>query len=145
MSQENLYRGLLVGLLDCGSVDLCVIENCQYDIDDIKEVLKDCGMEINLNNLAWAMFDVGKREITDWVENRKAELEDILDSEDNAESFEELKEELDALKELSPYDDIESYHNYLDTHVYIRKHEDIYRKYCQEPLDMFEENTGFGL
>lgn len=53
--------------------------------------------------------------------------------------------ELDALLDMDPYNDIESYHNCLDTHVWLNRHEEDYQIYLGSALDEFENLTGFSL
>lgn len=130
---------LLTELLDCGYDDLSVLEDCQYDFTDVIEYCKDGGMSLTLNNLAWSMFQIGIADIRRAVEERIDELEsqDELDDDE--------QEELEALQELEPYEDIRSFHNYLDTSVWFGKNGDVYRQYMKEAIDEFGENTGYSI
>ena len=135
----NFKDDLLTELLDCGYADLTVLEDCEYDFCDVIEYCKDAGMSLNLNSLAWSMFQIGIADIRRAVEDRLDELE-IKD-----ELNEEEQEELDALKELDPDEDIESFHNWLDTSVWFSKNGEVYRKYVNEAIDEFAENTGYSI
>jgi hypothetical protein len=139
LRQENdIYINLLTELLSCGYADLSVIKDCQYDISELIDRVKDMGIEkIDLNNLAYAMFDAGKEEIQDFINERMEELKD------QEELSDEEKEELETLEQLDPYEDIQSFHNYLDTNVYFHKNAESYKKYCPSVLATFEENTGY--
>ena len=53
------------------------------------------------------------------------------------------EEELSALRALNPEEDIDSYHNFVDTHVWFENNADVYHTYMQEALDNFAEGTGF--
>lgn len=180
------YGKILTGILDCEYADLQILEGVEYAWEDVREELEEIGLELNLNNIMFAVFSLGKKEMADWLDDKYEELdneiteimgditilEDIIsnledeienDEEDNIDKLdeledrkaeletlntrlEELSEERDAIERMSPFEDIESFHNYLDTSVYIidSKRED-YEKYCKEILDIFEENTGFSL
>ena len=130
---------VLVALLDCGYGDLGVLDDCKYDlVDDIAEML-DCEMKVTLNGLAWAMFRHGLSDIRYAIEERIEELEerDELSDEEQA--------ELDELQTLDPYEDTESFHNFIDTSIWFRANKDIYEKYLQTALAEFEKNTGYSI
>lgn len=46
---------------------------------------------------------------------------------------------------LDPFEDIQSFHNFIDTYIWIDADDkiEIYKKYVKEALDQFEEMTGF--
>ncbi len=83
------------------------------------------------------VFQVGYEDIQIAVVNRICELESSGDLDDDE------ADELTLLRELDASEDFDSYHNYLDTHVWCRNHADTYKKYMTEALEEFEENTGF--
>lgn len=130
---------LLVELLGCGYADLTVLEDCRYDFSEIIDECYSVYGKLELNALARIMFEFGIREIGDYVCERIEELEgygeDTLD--------EELREELNALREIDVYEDIQSFHNYLDTSIWVCDHNGIYENYLSEALDTFEHNTGY--
>ena len=132
---------LLVELLGCGYADLSVLEDCKYDFSDIIEECYSVFGKLELNALARIMFEFGIREIGEAIDKRIDELANYVEDED--ELSEELREELNALRDLYVYEDIQSFHNYLDTSIWICNHNDVYEKYLGEALDMFEENTGY--
>jgi hypothetical protein len=137
----NKMQSLLCSLLDCGYADLTAIEDCQYDWEDILEEHKDMGGEKpDINSLAYAMFSIAKREMQESIEER-------LESLQYGDLTEEDKLEEDALYYLKPIDDIESFHNYLDTSVYLAQHAvdkaDTYKKYCKKEIERFTEMTGY--
>lgn len=142
MQKLGIYRDLLCGLLNCGYLDLQVIEDIDYDMEEILENLKFAGFdEININTVMMTVFDMARGEVRNYIDERIEELkedEDELSSED--------KEELELLQQLEVFEDIESYHNYLDTGAYINSDvEDVYKTYCKSALDLFEEKTGYSL
>lgn len=133
---------LLTTLLDCGYGDLSLLEDCEYDMDEIIDDCKEVFGDLNINNLVRVMFEFGLRDIEQAVGDRICELEAI----DNVRELDEDEElELAALQELSPFDDMESFHNYLDTHIWIEDDEkkSTYTTYLSEALDRFYEMTGF--
>lgn len=140
----DFKTNLLTALLNCGYLDLVILKDCEYDFSDLIEIVKDYDGEININSLCSAMFELGKGDMQEAINNRIEELEEIeLD-----ELQEEEQEELKALKELNPFEDIESFHNSLDTSIYFpydSDKADIYKKYMQDALDNFENMTGFNI
>ena len=132
---------LLIELLGCGYADLSVLEGCKYDFSDIIEECYSVYGKLELNALAKIMFDFGIREIGEYIDNRIDELANYVEEED--ELPEELREELNALRDLYVYEDIQSFHNFLDTSIWICNHNDVYKKYLGEALLTFEENTGY--
>lgn len=79
-------------------------------------------------------------------EEKRLENNAKEDKLENARKELELKqEEYEDLSYLDPVEDIESYHNYLDTSVSITDNEEIYEKYCSEGMKEFQENTGYSL
>lgn len=131
---------LLTELLDCGYGDLGILEDCEYDFCDVIQECKDCEMELTVNNLCWAMFQLAladfEQSINERIEKLHEELEDGIDAIP-------VHEELEALESLDVREDIETYHNYIDTHVWFRNNEEIYRRYLSSAMDDFEDHTGF--
>lgn len=132
---------LLVELLGCGYGDLSVLEDCRYDFSEIIEECYEVYGKMELNALARIMFDFGIREIGDYINNRIEEIEDMVEEEDML--SEELREELHALRDLDVYEDIQSFHNFLDTSIWVCNHHKTYKKYLEEALDTFANNTGY--
>lgn len=134
---------LLTELLGCGYADISVLEDCKYDFS---EIIEECQMQfgkLELNALARTMFEFGIRDIEKAINERIEEIEDSADEEEQLP--EELREELHALRDLWTSDDIESFHNYLDTSIYFVKNSEIYHKYLEDALDEFAENTGYSI
>lgn len=50
---------------------------------------------------------------------------------------------IELIRSLNTEEDVSSYHNWLDTHVWFEKNGDIYKRYLQDALEEFYENTGF--
>lgn len=133
---------LLTAILDCGYGDLYLMKDCQYDIGEIVEECEATFGCLHINNFVRIMFDFGLRDIEEAINDRICELEAIANERDLDEDEET---ELSALRELAPFEDMRSYHNYIDTHIWIDDEEKkkTYTAYLQEALDQFEEMTGF--
>ena len=133
---------LLTSILDCGYGDLYLLEDCQYDIGYIVEDCIATFENLDINNLVSIMFDYGLRDIEEAISDRICELEAI---QNERELDEDEEEELTALRTLEPFEDMQSFYNYIDTHIWIDADEkvDTYKKYMQEALDHFCEMTGF--
>jgi len=131
---------LLTKLLDCGYADLQILEDCEYDFDDLISEIEAMGYEKpDINNLCFAMFQLALNDFQDTIDERINELKE------QDELTEEEQEELDAIEGLDVREDTESYHNYIDTSIWFNNNEDIYIKYFQSALDDFEEHTGFSI
>ena len=137
----NFETSLLCAILDCGSADVGLMKDCAYDCTELLEYLKDdLGLvKIDINNLVYAMFEFGKRDIRNSIDERIEELKEM------DELTEEESQELEELQQLDVYEDITSFHNYIDTHVYLSDKEEIYTKYLQHALSEFEDKTGFNI
>ena len=130
---------LLCTLLNCGSADLAMLD--QVDLDwDI--VLNECDRPVDFNGLMQAVVLVGTGEIANAVIRRKKELRSALEE---GQLTEDEATELEDISTLNPYDDISSYHNWLDTYAYFEQREEIYRRYFSGELDTFEDLTGLCL
>lgn len=140
MKKEQM-EALLTSLLGCGYLDLDILDGCEYDMIDLIGIARDeMGYEkLDINNLCCAMFEMGKREIQDFLNDRIEELKD------NDDLTEEEKTELDQLETLEIFEDISSFHNFIDTSISIDKNADIYTEYLKSALDNFEEKTGFSI
>lgn len=137
----------LMNLLHCGSLDLKLIDDVGYDWCDILDIetlgemlSSESGQHETLNYIMRRVVDFGIEQITTAVDDRICELE-AIQNEWELDADEE--KELSALRALNPEEDIDSYHNFIDTHVWFRSNADVYRTYLQEALDDFAEGTGF--
>ena len=147
---------ILTNLLDCGTDDLKLLEDIEYDLDDILEYLKECG-SFNLNSIFREVFKEGainlnyafierKEEIREQIlEEMKTVKEEYPDYDlENDEDYQELENDLDLLDsgKLCPMEDLDYYLNYQDTHVYM-EHIEFYRKYMSDVVDTIETNMGW--
>lgn len=131
----------LMTFIDCGLYDLKLIDDVQYNWGDVFAYLdlNYCG-ERKLPAIMSAVFSLGKDNLAEAIDKRIDYLED---TEGTYGISDEQRDELNALKELDPYEDLQEYHNYLDTHVTCVNHEGIYKSYLSEALSDFADGTGF--
>lgn len=69
---------ILTCLLNCGTADLSMLDDINYDLDDILEELMENGC-LSLNNLFESVFRKGISELTDVVESNKEEIKTDLE------------------------------------------------------------------
>lgn len=135
-------EALVCDLLKCGPADLAMLERVGFDWPDVIEATGWKGSsftDMDFNSLMDAVVYLGKMALKDAVKNRIADMEILeergdLDGEDIEVMF--------KLIYLNPEEDIQSFHNYLDTHVWFDKNGAIYRKHFAAELDEFAENVG---
>ena len=128
-------QAFMCAALRCGTLDLNLLDDIEYDWEDILDRID--WFDYGFNDVMRAVFDLGIIDIREEVENRIFELKSFDDRSP------EEDEELEALSKLDPDNDFGSYHNYLDTNIWCEKHADIYHKYMWEALGTFEMRTGF--
>ncbi len=128
---------LLCELLDCGTSDVDILEDIEYDVSDLVEYCDMNFEKVTLEGLVICAFSFGLRDFRKSIDKRIKVLE-------SAESLTKAeKKELKSLKQLDPENDSEWYFNYLDTSIWFNENNELYKKYCQEELDEFYENTGY--
>ena len=126
----------LISILNCRLIDDVGYNWCDIlDSETLGKMLSG-----TLNYLMRRVVEFGIEQITTAVDDRICELE-ANSNEWELDADEE--EELSALRALNPEEDIDSYHNFVDTHVWFENNADVYHTYMQEALDNFAEGTGF--
>lgn len=138
---ESWKDDVLATIMECGTLDLSILTDVEYDLCELLETCCDVYGDFNINHVMLLVFEKGIEEIQEAVQERMSELAGIVEEEMTPEEHEEYHE----LARLDPFADIESYHNFLDTSVYFRAHGEIYRKYMQDALDDFAGNTGYDI
>lgn len=122
----------LMTFIGCGQLDLQLIDDVEYDWCDVLERVDfTCLGERKMSAIMHAVFDVGKDEINEAIRERIDYLEDTKKTYGISE---EQENELKDLKKLNPYNDLEEYHNYLDTHVTCVNHKSVYKKFYRKSL-----------
>ena len=141
----DFREDMLTAILDCGYGDLYLLEDCRYDIGEIVDECQFTFGKLDINDMVRIMFEFGLRDIEYDIRSRIEDLNDIEQTEGELDESE--KEERDALSMLNPSEDIESFHNYVDTHIWIEAKDKVetYERYLKSSLDQFEEMTGFAI
>lgn len=105
-------ESLLAALLDCGYLDIQILDDCNYDLGEIVEDLKFEGIEISLNAITDAIFMKGQRELTDAVEellnSKKADLDELKeDADELSERSNQLQSDIEDLDEDEDAEEID--------------------------------------
>lgn len=129
-------ESFLCEILSCGTADLEMLDDIEFNWDEVLYQIDWPQYGLDFNDIMRGVFACGIIRIENEINCR------ICDLERNC-SGEEEEEELVALKLLNPNEDITAYFNCLDTHVYLRENEEIYRRYLEYELNNFYNNTGF--
>lgn len=143
-------------ILDCGTSDLDMLEDIEYDIDDIIENLKE-NNDLCINSIFREVFYQAIEDLVTVISDNKenaiseaeSELEnmrEIADEEgekvDELPEYKDLNEDLSLLHGLDPENDSSYYLNCLDTHICL-KHLDVYRRFFGTQIEEIENNMGF--
>ena len=133
-------ESLLCSLLDCGYMDLDILEDVGYDLGKIASDLVDEGIKPTLNAITDMIFRKGVEDLKEKIHDRLRELDDVPDEIASAEEVEEKRAKLES---LDPDEDIEWFCNCLDTSIYFVKNNEIYQKYLEPELTDIESDMGF--
>lgn len=138
---------ILMVLLECGSLDLRILDDVGYDLGEIVEELQAGGIKPTLNAITREIFRKGQRELVEAVEGaieeRKDQQADTDDAEKGEAEYDRLQDEIDELESLDPEDDMEWFCNCIDTSCWFSNNEEIYQKYIPEAISNIEDNMGF--
>ena len=142
MANIEMWKSLLCDLLDCGYLDLNILDDA--DEDYVLEAIEDCkenGIPVSLNAITDAMFLEAQTRINgEW----DARLDELGSDAENGYAGEYELKELEAIKELNPEEDITWYCNCLDTGIYIINDKyDVYMEYFKDLMDELENKMGF--
>lgn len=138
---------ILMVLLECGSLDIQILNDVGYDLGDVVEELIADGIKPTLNAITGEIFRRGQCELVEAVEDaideRKDHQADTDDTEEGEAEYEQLQKEIDELESLNPEEDMDWFCNCLDTSCWFSNNEVIYRKYIPEAISNIEDNMGF--
>lgn len=158
--QLSQVECILTVILNCGYIDLRILEDIEYDLDDIIKELVD-NNELSFNNILRNVFMQGvseleeclctnKEEILNTIENNIVEIEKEIILYDDT-SFNDYREKYQNLikykymlknDKLKPTKQWDCYTNYLDTTVYL-KHLEFYKTWLETELNNIENMIGF--
>lgn len=143
---------VMTKILDCGTADLSLLDDINYDLDDIIDNLMENNC-LSLNGIFQEVFIKGAEELQEEFKNQKEDIkaEILYKIEENetenlteTEEHKELISDLALLEsgDLQPENDLEFYLNYQDTHVFM-KHIEFYRRYMENTVDDIEYKMGW--
>lgn len=143
---------VMTKILDCGTADLSLLDDINYDLDDILDSLMENNC-LSLNGIFQEVFIKGAEELQEEFKNQKEDIKaEILykieeNETENLTETEEHKEFISDLAllesgDLQPENDLEFYLNYQDTHVFM-KHIEFYRRYMENTVDDIEYKMGW--
>lgn len=135
-------EALACNLLGCGPADLSMLERVGYDWPDVIEETGWRGSsfsDMSFKSLMMAVVQVGLDHIEDARRSRIGDLEAL---EKSGDINEDELDELFALYTLDPNEDIQQFHNFLDTSIWFERNASLYRKYLRGAIDDFADNVG---
>lgn len=142
MANINMWKSILCELLNCGYLDLDILDDA--DEDYVLGAIENCRVEdipITLNAITDDMFACAQMEINNALDER---IDVLSDYEADGNIDEDELKELEAIKKLNPDEDIAWYCNCLDTGIYIANDKyDVYKEYFGDLLDELEGKMGF--
>lgn len=158
----TMQQAVLSKILDCGYCDLELLEDIEYDLDDI---IQDCidNNDLSLHGIFRGVFHMGARDLqnafdeqkddirdsilealenekTEWIDSGEMTIEELEDCEEHKELIADL--ELLNSDTLNPEDDMDYFMNYMDTHVSM-KHIDFYRRWMENDVENIESYMGW--
>lgn len=150
---------MIYDMLNCGSLDLEMLDKCEYDYDDIKYhfediKVRDLNINIILEGCILNYITNIQNKIDEKITETESDLKGLEDYEDMYNGnidyeyviqIKELRKKLEELQSLDSTSDIDYYTNCLDTKIYIVDDEvkEIYNKYLKEEVEKENEKIGF--
>lgn len=141
---------ILMELLECGILDLNMLDDCEYDFYDVLEECHSFTSEPKFCDILYGAICIYQRNIQNKIDDRISELNDLMEEfDDNGEAdteeFADYEEEQRALESLNPNEDIEHFINFIDTSIYIRDEQKkvIYSKYLSDAINEENQEIGF--
>ena len=138
---------ILKAVLHCGTMDLSILDDIEYDLGEIVEELIDEGIQPTLNQIMSEVFRKATEDMTEAVNEEimytREDLDDLDEDEEEQETFHILQEKLSELLKLNPEEDIDWYCNCLDTSIYIKRNSEIYNRYMTDAVEKIGNLAGF--
>lgn len=138
---ESLPMAILCQLLQCETDDVERLKKTKYDWPTVMAHSKSLAQTayqktININYIWHAIVETGKAELEEYRIRHlhPAETDEFVSERDVAMQ--------DAMKELDPMGDIVLCNGPGGPVAEIRRHQDLYRNWCQGGLSCFEWRTG---
>ncbi|AYJ75310.1 hypothetical protein BSP36_223 [Bacillus phage BSP36] len=141
---------LLVALLDCYPNDLTALEGCRIPMLDIVEraveTAAEAGTEVDINTLTWAMFDIAKGAVQDYINTTVDSYRHTLGEQEHHSTTREWLERAVLVGEhLDIFQDTDSSHIGSEVEIHFVSNADKYKNYFENALDHFEILTGYSI
>lgn len=137
-------ESLLCSVLNCGSLDLSILDDTEYDLGDIVTDLEDIGVKPTLNAITGEIFRKGQQDLKEKLEERISNMKSERDEfDERTEEYQRVQRQIDDLEILDPDNDIDWFCNCLDTSIWFSDNEEIYRKYLADEIKDVEYDMGF--
>ena len=138
---------VLKAVLHCGTMDLSILDDIEYDLGEIVEELIAEGIQPTLNQIMSEVFRKATEDMTDAVNEEimytREDLYDLDEDEEEQDTAHILQEKLSELLKLNPEEDIGWYCNCLDTSIYINRNSEIYNRYMDDAVERIGNRAGF--
>lgn len=152
---------ILTHLFNCGTNDLLMLDDINYDLDEILDDLVENNC-LSFNDLYRAVFNKGiddlaeslqdqrndliekikaeiRYDIETWVDSGDMTLAELKETEEYQQNIKDLT--LILNNELNPKEQYDYYLNYQDTHIFL-KHLPFYRTWMENDIDDIEDKMG---
>jgi hypothetical protein len=136
---------VLMAVLECGTLDLEVLDDVEYDLGQIVDELFESEIKPTLNNIMATVFQKGVYELADYVEEEiqmQLAMKAMFFNEGSME-YAKCAEKVKELLTLCPEEDVGYYCNCIDTSVFFEKNEELYRKLLPDKIAKVEEHMGY--
>lgn len=164
---------VMMHLLQCGSCDISMLDEIEYDLDDILDELMENNC-LSLENIVVEAVFKGVEELEELINFIKPDviedlqiLEECLPKEtDSPEIITQKADTLDAnaiylsdkydieygdkipeyieeISKINPSDDVRFYFNFLCSNIYFKNYGDIYRRFFNDQVSEIERKIGF--
>ena len=166
-------KWVMMHLLKCGSCDISMLDEIEYNLDDILDELTE-NNSLSLENIVVRAVFKGVDELEKLIEFIKPDviedlqiLEECLPKEtDSAETItqkadaldvnaiylsnkydieygDKIPEYIEAISAINPSNDVKFYFNFLCSNIYFENHGDIYRRFFDDQVSEIERKIGF--
>lgn len=133
---------LIMILLECRSNDLHILDDTEYNLEEIVNELINNGVKPTLNAITNRIFEKAQDELYDAV-NKAIKDKTTLQQHVSKKEARHLQDEIDELESLNPMQDMKWSCNCRDTSCWFANNQTIYRIYFPTTIKMIERNMGF--
>ena len=137
---------VLMATLNCGELDLGLLDGVGYDLCEIVSDLREEGIQPTLSLIMNEVFCKGvsdmKEYLDEMIEETRSEGEEAMWGGDHEAAVRSARKLAD-LHKLNPEEDITWDFNYIATDVGFAKNGELYRLYLPSSIKEIESNIGF--